>query len=222
MTVGLSCVPKTANRLENLHNSSLFIRSRCARLMSASFSYKRLANREKPPHTVARRNARERRRVEAVNQAFSRLRKHVPAPSRGKRISKVKTLRLAIDYIAYLQNLLQWSTPPTTTMPDDHQQTNFGDGRRGQLPQLHAGSGGKTTDEGDNYIVRGVPMTHAFPSSSATIARYGVETGATNRVERVLEGWSTGLYGASKSDLNYVSPVVADSGSGYFGEFPSK
>lgn len=46
------------------------------------------------------------RRVQAVNQAFARLRKHVPLPGRGKRVSKVKTLRLAIDYIAHLQDIL--------------------------------------------------------------------------------------------------------------------
>lgn len=35
-------------------------------------------HREKPPQVVARRNARERKRVQAVNNAFNRLRKVVP------------------------------------------------------------------------------------------------------------------------------------------------
>ncbi|XP_046666987.1 uncharacterized protein LOC124358731 isoform X3 [Homalodisca vitripennis] len=34
--------------------------------------------RAKPPQLVARRNARERRRVQAVNSAFARLRRVVP------------------------------------------------------------------------------------------------------------------------------------------------
>lgn len=40
--------------------------------------YKHVPHREKPPQVVARRNARERRRVQAVNSAFVRLRKAVP------------------------------------------------------------------------------------------------------------------------------------------------
>ena len=45
-------------------------------------SYKHVPHREKPPHLVERRNARERRRVEAVNNAFARLRKCVPLENR--------------------------------------------------------------------------------------------------------------------------------------------
>lgn len=56
---------------------------------SAKGSYKHVPHREKPPHLVARRNARERRRVQAVNTAFSRLRKSVPTENRNKRLSKV-------------------------------------------------------------------------------------------------------------------------------------
>ncbi|KAG7174401.1 hypothetical protein Hamer_G003342 [Homarus americanus] len=37
--------------------------------------YKHVPHREKPPHLVARRNARERRRVQSVNVAFTRLRR---------------------------------------------------------------------------------------------------------------------------------------------------
>lgn len=40
--------------------------------------YKHVPHREKPPQVVAKRNARERRRVQAVNNAFVRLRKAVP------------------------------------------------------------------------------------------------------------------------------------------------
>ncbi|XP_015907701.1 achaete-scute complex protein T3 [Parasteatoda tepidariorum] len=69
-------------------------------------SYKHVPHREKPPHLVARRNARERRRVQAVNTAFSRLRKCVPTESKSKRLSKVKTLHRAIEYIQMLQEML--------------------------------------------------------------------------------------------------------------------
>jgi achaete-scute complex protein len=60
----------------------------------------------KEPEVVARRNARERRRVKLVNDGFLRLRKHVPTDPKNKKLSKVKTLRSAIDYIRHLQQLL--------------------------------------------------------------------------------------------------------------------
>ena len=41
-------------------------------------SYKHVPHSDKPPQVVAKRNARERKRVHAVNQAFVRLRKVLP------------------------------------------------------------------------------------------------------------------------------------------------
>lgn len=43
--------------------------------------YKHVPHKDKPPQAVAKRNARERRRVQAVNSAFLRLRKAVPIPN---------------------------------------------------------------------------------------------------------------------------------------------
>ncbi|GFG29525.1 hypothetical protein Cfor_00801 [Coptotermes formosanus] len=73
-----------------------------------------------PPVAVARRNARERNRVKQVNNGFATLRQHIPpsvsstytsanAQSGGrsnKKLSKVETLRMAVDYIRSLQQLL--------------------------------------------------------------------------------------------------------------------
>lgn len=73
---------------------------------SGKSNYKHVPHSEKPPHLVAKRNARERRRVQAVNNAFLRLRRHVPSESKHKRLSKVKTLRLAIDYIRKLSEMI--------------------------------------------------------------------------------------------------------------------
>ncbi|XP_050300103.1 achaete-scute homolog 1a-like [Anthonomus grandis grandis] len=70
--------------------------------------YKHIPHNERPRQSVERRNARERRRVQAVNNAFVKLRSVVPIQnSRGKRISKVKTLLFAIDYIRALDEVLQ-------------------------------------------------------------------------------------------------------------------
>lgn len=66
---------------------------------------------------VARRNARERNRVKQVNNGFANLRQHIPAfvaahfessSGRGgaKKLSKVETLRMAVEYIRSLEQLL--------------------------------------------------------------------------------------------------------------------
>ncbi|KAK9508858.1 hypothetical protein O3M35_006317 [Rhynocoris fuscipes] len=74
------------------------------------------------PASVARRNARERNRVKQVNNGFATLRNHIPlsvatslgstaSTGRGasKKLSKVETLRLAVEYIRSLQDLLDES-----------------------------------------------------------------------------------------------------------------
>ncbi|XP_029155613.1 achaete-scute complex protein T3-like [Nylanderia fulva] len=75
------------------------------------------------PASVARRNARERNRVKQVNNGFATLRQHIPqtvaqalgsstAGTHGgsragsKKLSKVETLRMAVEYIKSLQRLL--------------------------------------------------------------------------------------------------------------------
>ncbi|KAG7265517.1 hypothetical protein CRUP_006661 [Coryphaenoides rupestris] len=68
-----------------------------------------------PTVAVARRNERERNRVKQVNAGFQTLRQHVPSGSGGsggcsggasRKMSKVETLRSAVEYIRALQQLL--------------------------------------------------------------------------------------------------------------------
>lgn len=54
-----------------------------------------------------RRNERERERVRCVNEGYIRLKEHLPIENKEKRLSKVETLRCAIEYIKHLQNILQ-------------------------------------------------------------------------------------------------------------------
>ncbi|KAL7307171.1 hypothetical protein TKK_0000895 [Trichogramma kaykai] len=69
-------------------------------------------NGQPPPIAVAKRNARERNRVKQVNNGFATLRQHIPSQlaqgygDRGKKLSKVETLRMAVEYIRGLQRLL--------------------------------------------------------------------------------------------------------------------
>lgn len=71
------------------------------------------------PVAVARRNARERNRVKQVNNGFSALRDRIPeevaeafeaqGSGRGsiKKMSKVETLRMAVEYIRSLERVLE-------------------------------------------------------------------------------------------------------------------
>ena len=99
-----------ANLKINLGNSRFnfaFENAGMARKPKKKSTYKHIPHREKPAHLVEKRNARERRRVEAVNGAFLRLRRAVPVDNkRGKRVSKVKILTRAIDYILNMKDAI--------------------------------------------------------------------------------------------------------------------
>ncbi|XP_041354871.1 achaete-scute homolog 1-like [Gigantopelta aegis] len=62
------------------------------------------------PAAVHRRNERERNRVKLVNLGFETLREHVPSGKKNKKMSKVDTLRGAVDYIKHLQDVLNGDT----------------------------------------------------------------------------------------------------------------
>ena len=69
-----------------------------------------------PQMSVARRNERERNRVKLINMTFATLREHLPFEpqnTKSKKMSKVDTLKAAINYIRYLQDLV-----------DDHDAVN--------------------------------------------------------------------------------------------------
>nr|AAX24143.1 achaete-scute-like 2 [Triops longicaudatus] len=87
-----------------------------------------------PPASVARRNERERNRVKQVNSGFAILRQHIPlqvllsmasesgtsSPTshggKKNKISKVDTLRCAVEYIRSLEQILA-DTDPENTEP---------------------------------------------------------------------------------------------------------
>ncbi|XP_076652218.1 48 related 1 isoform X3 [Halictus rubicundus] len=55
-------------------------------------------------------NMRERRRMQNINDAFEGLRAHIPTLPYEKRLSKVDTLKLAIGYIKFLNELVRADT----------------------------------------------------------------------------------------------------------------
>lgn len=83
------------------HQHQLHQRIRCQTLNG-----KRNEPLSGPSSAVSRRNARERKRVRLVNLGFSTLRERVPPGTKNKKLSKVETLRAAIEYIRQLQQVL--------------------------------------------------------------------------------------------------------------------
>ena len=92
---------------QEVTSSDTGVKKKAPRKPKKKSTYKHIPHREKPAHLVEKRNARERRRVEAVNGAFLRLRRAVPVDNkRGKRVSKVKILTRAIDYILNMKDAI--------------------------------------------------------------------------------------------------------------------
>lgn len=65
-----------------------------------------------PSPSVLRRrrlaaNARERRRMNGLNEAFDRLRQVIPSLDADHKLSKFETLQMAQTYISALRDLLQ-------------------------------------------------------------------------------------------------------------------
>ena len=56
-------------------------------------------------------NRKERRRTHSINSAFSALRGCIPNVPSDTKLSKIKTLRLATSYIAYLMDILSKDDP---------------------------------------------------------------------------------------------------------------
>jgi len=89
----------------------------------AGRSRRRAAVAGRPAGSGARRNERERNRVRQVNAGFDRLRDHVPQGRRNRKLSKVDTLRAAVEYIGHLQTILGYSevdTPPNSDVADEN------------------------------------------------------------------------------------------------------
>ncbi|XP_030246539.1 heart- and neural crest derivatives-expressed protein 2 [Drosophila navojoa] len=57
-------------------------------------------------------NKKERRRTQSINNAFSCLRERIPNVPSDTKLSKIKTLRLAILYINYLVGIIDGDQDP--------------------------------------------------------------------------------------------------------------
>ncbi|PFX24100.1 Neurogenic differentiation factor 1 [Stylophora pistillata] len=59
-----------------------------------------------------RANNRERRRIQAINDAMEALRKAIPSTNNKRKLTKLELLRLAQEYIRQLSEMLCSSTSP--------------------------------------------------------------------------------------------------------------
>ncbi|KAI5731641.1 achaete-scute homolog 1a-like [Diaphorina citri] len=106
---------KNHNNNNNNNNNDSYMK--CKRKIN--FNYSNMPGQQ--PASVARRNARERNRVKQVNNGFATLRSHIPlsvaaaltssaaanrSAAASKKLSKVETLRMAVEYIRSLQDML--------------------------------------------------------------------------------------------------------------------
>lgn len=104
-STSLSAGPSIPNKVTKVKTSNSRATSTSAKIQAGQMS-------------VARRNERERKRVKQVNEAYARLRSHIPEEiahsfdsqnggrSSSKKLSKVDTLRMTINYVSYLYNIV--------------------------------------------------------------------------------------------------------------------
>lgn len=87
------------------------------------------------PIFVHKRNERERERVRCVNEGYARLRQHLPLENKDKRVSKVETLRYAIQYINHLQQILNSAKNEGGVAPETADDSNASavDGNNGTV-----------------------------------------------------------------------------------------
>ncbi len=86
------------------------------------------------PAKVARRNARERNRVKQVNCGFEMLRSHIPSAAKNKKMSKVDTLRHAVEYIQNMHKMLHEQQQQQHQQQQQQHQHQQHESQQTQLP----------------------------------------------------------------------------------------
>ncbi|XP_054720913.1 achaete-scute homolog 1b-like [Uloborus diversus] len=122
-----------------------------------------------PSTAVSRRNARERKRVRLVNLGFSTLRERVPPGAKNKKLSKVETLRAAIEYIRQLQQLLGMSSSErfdeSMMMSADENFGHLDDCSVGSSDEIGPANGGPGPGSGDLSPASSHPSDYSLVSS---------------------------------------------------------
>ncbi len=96
--------PAVMCKNDNLQTSSDSLR--CKRRINFVRSHSYGLHQKPQTPSVIRRNERERNRVKLVNLGFATLKEHIPSGRDNRKMSKVETLKAAVEYIKYLQEAL--------------------------------------------------------------------------------------------------------------------
>ncbi|XP_023293534.2 achaete-scute complex protein T4 [Lucilia cuprina] len=126
--------------------------------------------------SVLRRNARERNRVKQVNNSFSRLRQHIPQSiiadltkggGRGpqKKISKVDTLRIAVEYIRRLQDLLEDLNGGSSSQQQQQQYESQNNANCDSASNSSFSSSSSTGSSSPSSYTTNTPIYYTQPSS---------------------------------------------------------
>lgn len=105
LTKSLKEMQNGGKEINNNENANKPVLLRCKRRVDFTGLGCKLVDSQSP--SVSRRNERERKRVKMVNMGFETLRQHVPVGRKNKKMSKVETLRSAVQYIKQLQEMLE-------------------------------------------------------------------------------------------------------------------
>nr|XP_056707933.1 achaete-scute homolog 2 [Euleptes europaea] len=131
---------------------------------------------------VARRNERERNRVKLVNLGFQALRQHVPNGAAAKKMSKVETLRSAVEYIRALQRLLDQhdAGPDGLLLPTP--------------PDAAAAAAGSYSSASPSFDGRGGSSAPASPRSGYSSDESGYEGALSPEEQQLLDftSWFAG------------------------------
>ncbi|XP_065349580.1 achaete-scute complex protein T3-like [Cloeon dipterum] len=173
------------------------------------------------PISVARRNARERNRVKQVNNGFSNLRQHIPFTARNKKMSKVETLKCAVDYIRNMQLMLKEnggyhvdltqnvsSSSPMSSLLDDDESLMY---EPDNLPS--SSTGGVIVDEYGNQYSASDMVFDDSPSQASVLTPTSL---VLSQHQRQGSSLSPGY-----SDRSSNSPATASeaTSTGYMGVF---
>ncbi|XP_053600101.1 achaete-scute complex protein T3-like [Plodia interpunctella] len=126
--------------------------------------------------SIARRNARERNRVKQVNDGFNALRKRLPASvvaalsggarrGSGKKLSKVDTLRMVVEYIRHLETLI------------DESDRTLGIRKEEPLEGRMTGMETSFAYEDEGVFSGGSPYSESVPSPVSSECSSGVSSG---------------------------------------------
>ncbi|XP_066289292.1 neurogenic differentiation factor 4-like [Branchiostoma lanceolatum] len=103
------------------------------------------------PESLVRRlvaNSQERDRMHGINDALERLRRHIPLHLGSRRLSKIKTLRMAMAYIEALTDMVHHggSSPSSSTLSYPDSEDSFQDKPvvKSEVPEQQLQEAGKS------------------------------------------------------------------------------